>query len=101
MGFAGRPGSSPEIVVAVIVEHGLHGDAAAPLAAKIPNFYLDKKYGHPFDPEPTLGERWRSGRFSYGNWDPPNRRLVPPAAVPSSSSSEEEKGKEREKGRRS
>ena len=80
VGFAGRPGGNPDIVVAVIVEHGLHGDAAAPLAAKIANFYLDKKYGHPFDPEPTLGERWRAGRSgTHGQWDAPNRRLVPPS----------------------
>jgi len=82
VGFAGRPGGHPEITVAVIVEHGLHGDAAAPLAAKIVNFYLDKKYGHPFDPEPTLGERWRRGRSgTNGQWDAPNRRLVPLAAT--------------------
>ncbi|MBW3572672.1 MAG: penicillin-binding protein 2 [Gemmatimonadetes bacterium] len=82
VGFAGRPGGAPDIVVAVIVEHGLHGDAAAPLAAKIANFYLDKKYGHPFDPEPTLGERWRAGRSgTNGQWDAPNRRLVPPASA--------------------
>ncbi|HEX2207900.1 MAG TPA: penicillin-binding protein 2 [Longimicrobium sp.] len=82
VGFAGRPGNNPEIVVAVIVEHGLHGDAAAPLAAKIANFYLDKKYGHPFDPEPTLGERWRAGRSgTNGQWDAPNRRLVPPSSA--------------------
>jgi penicillin-binding protein 2 len=84
VGFAGRPGGNPEIVVAVIVEHGLHGDAAAPLAAKIANFYLDKKYGHPFDPEPTLGERWRAGRAgTAGQWDAPNRRLLPPTSAQS------------------
>ncbi|HEU0299038.1 MAG TPA: penicillin-binding transpeptidase domain-containing protein, partial [Longimicrobium sp.] len=84
VGFAGRPGGSPEIVVAVIVEHGLHGDAAAPLAAKIANFYLDRKYGQPFDPEPTLGERWRAGRAgTAGQWDEPNRRLVPPTSAQS------------------
>lgn len=82
VGFAGVPGQSPEIVVAVIVEHGLHGDAAAPLAAKIANFYLDRKHGHPFDPEPTLGERWRAGRpGTNGQWDAPNRRLVPPTSA--------------------
>jgi penicillin-binding protein 2 len=82
VGFAGVPGRSPEIVVAVIVEHGLHGDAAAPLAAKVANFYLDKKHGHPFDPQPTLGERWRAGRSGTdGQWDAPNRRLVPPTAA--------------------
>ncbi|HYW11740.1 MAG TPA: penicillin-binding transpeptidase domain-containing protein, partial [Longimicrobium sp.] len=81
-GFAGRPGGSPDIAIAVIVEHGLHGDAAAPLASKIANFYLDKKYGHPFDPAPTLGERWRAGRAGTdGQWDIPNRRLVPPTAA--------------------
>jgi penicillin-binding protein 2 len=81
-GFAGVPGNSPEIAIAVIVEHGLHGDAAAPLAAKIVNFYLDKKHGQPFDPAPTLGERWRAGRSGTdGQWDTPNRRLVPPASA--------------------
>ena len=100
VGFAGPPGGSPEIVVAVIIEHGLHGADAAPIAAKVANFYLDRRHGQPFDPEPTLGERWRAGRFPYGNWDPPNRRLVPPVAVPSAAGGRE-KEKERENGRRS
>jgi penicillin-binding protein 2 len=78
VGFAGVPGGPPEIVVAAIVEHGEHGDAVAPLAAKAVNFYLDRKHGHPFDPIPTLGERWRAGRAgAAGQWDTPNRRLVP------------------------
>ncbi|HEX8393302.1 MAG TPA: penicillin-binding protein 2 [Longimicrobium sp.] len=77
-GFAGRPGGHPEIAIAVIVEHGLHGDAAAPLGAKIVNYYLDRRYKQPFDPAPTLGERWRSGRGGTdGQWDTPNRRLIP------------------------
>jgi penicillin-binding protein 2 len=98
VGFAGRPGGSPEIAIAVIVEHGLHGDAAAPLAAKITNFYLDKKYGHPFDPEPTLGERWRAGRSgTNGQWDAPNRRLVPPAAA---SAANRERGRNERNDRR-
>lgn len=80
VGFAGVPGQQPEIVIAAIVEFGEHGDATAPLAAKAANFYLDRKHGHPFDPEPTLGERWRRGRGGTGpdGWyDMPNRRLVP------------------------
>ncbi|HEU0015271.1 MAG TPA: penicillin-binding protein 2 [Longimicrobium sp.] len=98
VGFAGRPDGHPEIVVAVIVEHGLHGDAAAPLAAKIANFYLDKKYNQPFDPEPTLGERWRAGRGgTAGQWDVPNRRLVPPT---SASNSADRRERERGSGRR-
>lgn len=77
-GFAGVPGQHPEIVVAVIVEHGLHGDAAAPLAAKVANFYLDRVHKHPFDPTPTWGERIRAGRVN--GFDPPGRTLVPTGA---------------------
>lgn len=80
-GFAGVPGRSPEIAIAIIVEEGLHGSDAAPLAAKAVNFYLDRKYGHPFDPEPTLGERWRAGKVPYGVWDERNRILVPPTSA--------------------
>jgi penicillin-binding protein 2 len=92
VGFAGVPGGNPEIVIAVIVEHGLHGDAAAPLASKIVNFYLDKKHGHPFDPEPTLGERWRAGRSgTNGQWDAPNRRLIPVTAAQASAARQGER----------
>ncbi|HEX6039859.1 penicillin-binding protein 2 [Longimicrobium sp.] len=97
-GFAGTPGGSPEIAIAVIVEHGLHGDAAAPLAAKIANYYLDRKHGHPFDPQPTLGERWRAGRGGTdGQWDTPNRRLVPPVGP---SASTRERGRQERNERR-
>lgn len=99
VGFAGRPGGNPDIVVAVIVEHGLHGDAAAPLGAKVANFYLDKKYGQPFDPQPTLGERWRAGRSGTdGQWDAPNRRLVPRASTGGSESGNRSRRESRERG---
>jgi penicillin-binding protein 2 len=75
IGFAGVPGGPPEIVVAAYIEHGQGGSDVAPLAAKIANFYLDRVHGHPFDPMPTLGERWRAGQWGQ---DEPNRRLVPP-----------------------
>ena len=74
-GFAGMPNGHPEVVVAVIVEHGLHGDAAAPLAAKVANFYLDRVHRHPFDPTPTWGERIRAGKV--GGFDPGGRELIP------------------------
>ena len=46
-GFAGPRGGAPEIVVAVIVEYGGSGSgAAAPLAARIADYYLNKKHGH-------------------------------------------------------
>ncbi len=103
VGFAGRPGASPEIVIAVIVEHGLHGSDAAPLAAKVANFYLDKKHGHPFDPQPTLGERWRAGRAgTNGQWDAPDRRLVPPPVTSANAGAggRQERGKDGDAPRR-
>jgi penicillin-binding protein 2 len=43
-GFAGAHGGSPEIAVAVIVEFGEHGSsAAAPLAARVAEFWLEKQ----------------------------------------------------------
>jgi cell division protein FtsI/penicillin-binding protein 2 len=42
-GFAGPPGKDPEIVVATIVEFGGHGgETAAPVAAKVAEYYLNK-----------------------------------------------------------
>ena len=80
MGFAGVPNRPPEIVVAVIVEHGLHGDAAAPLASKVANYYLDRVHGHPFDPAPTWGERIRRGLVN--GFDPAGRVLIPAGLAP-------------------
>jgi penicillin-binding protein 2 len=50
-GFAGPRGKEPEIVVAVLVEFGEHGSSgAAPTAAAIANYYLNKKHGFPTPP---------------------------------------------------
>jgi penicillin-binding protein 2 len=50
-GFAGPRGRDPEIVVAVVVEFGESGSkAAAPLAAQLADFYLNKKHGRPNPP---------------------------------------------------
>jgi penicillin-binding protein 2 len=65
-GFAGPRGQPPEIAVVVLVEHGASGSATAPLATKAMNFYLDRKYGYPFDPAPTLAERLAAGRAAWG-----------------------------------
>jgi penicillin-binding protein 2 len=65
-GYAGPPGQPPEIAVVVLVEHGASGSATAPVATKAMNFYLDKKYGHPFDPQPTMAERLATGRTRFG-----------------------------------
>ena len=65
-GFAGPRGEPPEIVVVAIVEHGLGGSNTYLLPAKTANFYLDRKYGHPFDPRPGLIEAWDAGRLPWG-----------------------------------
>lgn len=56
-GFAGPYGGTPEIAVAVILEFGEHGSDAAPLAAKMADFYLNKKHGYKTERLQTLGER--------------------------------------------
>lgn len=67
-GFAGPPGQPPEIAIVAYIEHGLKGSDVAPLASKVANFYLDRKHGLPFDPEPTLGERIRKPGFDWSTW---------------------------------
>lgn len=69
VGFSGKPGGSPEIVVAAIIEHGLHGSDVSPLAAKVINHYLSRKHGMPVDPQPTIIERWESQRLPWGVGD--------------------------------
>ena len=58
-GFAGPRDGEPEIAVAAIVEFGEHGSsAAAPLAAKVADFYLNRIHELPTDPRrQTLAER--------------------------------------------
>jgi penicillin-binding protein 2 len=69
VGFSGPPGGHPEIVVAAIIEHGLHGSDVGPVATKAISFYLNKKHGLPFDPRPTLIERWQSQRMQWSQYD--------------------------------
>jgi hypothetical protein len=60
--MAGPFGSPAEVVVAVIVEEGVSGSAAAaPVAAKAADFHLRQKYGLPLDTVQTLGEHYRMG----------------------------------------
>ena len=47
-GYAGPRDGEPEVVVAVLVEFGESGaSAAAPIAARIADFYLNRKHGFP------------------------------------------------------
>jgi penicillin-binding protein 2 len=76
-GFAGPPEGAPEIVVAVIVEFGEGGSAAAaPIAAKVADFYLNTTHGFPVPEAQTLRERLAAGR--------PATIVAPPAPDPDS-----------------
>jgi len=62
VGMAAPWGESPEVVIAVLVEEGESGSAAAaPLAAKAADFYLRGKYGIPVDSIQTLREHIETG----------------------------------------
>jgi penicillin-binding protein 2 len=57
VGMAGPHGQEPEIVVSVVVQQGGGGSStAAPIMAKVADFYLRKKYGLPIDTIQTLRE---------------------------------------------
>jgi penicillin-binding protein 2 len=76
-GFAGPRDAPPEIVVAVIVEFGEGGSAvAAPIAAKVADFYLNRSRGLPVEEAQTLRERLEAGR--------PVRVVAAPAPDPDS-----------------
>jgi penicillin-binding protein 2 len=66
-GFAGPHDGDPEIVVAVVVEFGESGSAAAaPIASKVADFYLNRTRDLPTDSLQTLMER-NTGRVYRGN----------------------------------
>lgn len=88
VGFSGAPGGNPEIVVAAIIEHGLHGSDVSPLVAKVINNYLSRKHGTVFDPQPTLIERYESGRMPWGRTDEYPQPLTPGAPVVETASPE-------------
>ncbi|WP_245590215.1 penicillin-binding protein 2 [Desulfobulbus elongatus] len=70
------PAANPEIVVTVLVEHGLHGGtASAPIAAKILNRYFEKKFAGQAEAKTTPASR-PAGRVilhqeMIENTDPP------------------------------
>jgi penicillin-binding protein 2 len=83
-GMAGPWGGDPEIVVAVIVEHGASGSSmAAPIMSKTADFYLRRKYGIPTDTVQTYLDHLRAGRRMpwYTERYPPRRLPPPPLRV--------------------
>ncbi|NJD10894.1 MAG: penicillin-binding protein 2 [Gemmatimonadetes bacterium] len=67
VGMAGPKGKHPEIVAAMFIEHGQHGYFPSGIVANAVNFYLNRKYGRPFDPYPTPRERYPRG-LPVGPW---------------------------------
>ncbi|MFP4623380.1 MAG: penicillin-binding protein 2 [Gemmatimonadota bacterium] len=61
VGVGARPGEEPEIVVAMIIYHGLHGSTVSGPVANLVNFYLDRKYGREFERYATPRERQAEG----------------------------------------
>lgn len=89
VGFSGKPGGSPEIVVAAIIEHGLHGSDVSPMAAKVINHYLSRKHGIEVDPQPTYIERLESARArGPDSYPEPLHPGVAPATLAATSSND-------------
>ncbi|HEX7051495.1 MAG TPA: penicillin-binding protein 2 [Longimicrobiales bacterium] len=49
VGIAGPFGEEPEIVAAMLLEHGMHGYVASGVVANAVNFYLNRTHGLPFE----------------------------------------------------
>ncbi|HSJ15220.1 MAG TPA: penicillin-binding protein 2 [Longimicrobiales bacterium] len=67
IGSGGPPGKHPEIVASMFIEHGEHGYFPSGFVANAINFYLNRKYGRPFEPYPTPRERFPRG-LPTGDW---------------------------------
>lgn len=61
VGMGGPPGRRPEIVAVAFIQNGEHGYIASGIVADAVNFYLDRKYGKPFEPYPTVRDRLPRG----------------------------------------
>lgn len=61
VGFAGPWGKDPEIVAAMFLQHAEHGYTASDYLANAIDFYLDRKYGRPFERYATPRSRNAKG----------------------------------------
>ncbi|HEY0671415.1 MAG TPA: penicillin-binding transpeptidase domain-containing protein, partial [Longimicrobiales bacterium] len=67
-GMAGPAGKDPEIVVTMFLQHGEHGWTASDYVAMAMNFYLNRKYGRPFEMWATPRQRFGRGLYVDTNW---------------------------------
>jgi penicillin-binding protein 2 len=68
VGMAGPPGKDPEIVAAMFLQHGEHGYTASDYVTMAMNFYLNRKYGRPFDMWTTPRQKFARGLYVDTNW---------------------------------
>lgn len=61
VGAGGVPGHDMEIVATMFLQHGEHGYTPSGYVANAINFYLNRKYGRPFERFPTPRERFPRG----------------------------------------
>lgn len=61
VGMGAPPGEEPEIVVVMLLYHGLHGSTISGPVANAINFYLNRKYDRPFERYATPRERQAEG----------------------------------------
>lgn len=87
VGIGGPHNAPPEIVVAMLLEHGEHGATASGYVADAVNFFLDRTYRRPFDPYPTPRDQQQHGIEPDWNWltqpippMPPRTSAAAPAA---------------------
>jgi penicillin-binding protein 2 len=71
VGMGGPPGGKPEIAVTMFLEFGEHGYLASGFVAEAINFYLDRKYGKPFQEWATPRHRLARGLPINWNWNIP------------------------------
>ena len=68
---ARAPGEPPEIAVTMFLEFAGSGAGASGYVAEAINFYLDRKYGRPFEPWATPRMRLAKGLRIDWNWSAP------------------------------
>ncbi len=71
VGMGGPPGGEFEIAVTMFLEAAEHGYTASGYAAEAINFYLDRKYGKPFQNWATPRHRLANGLPINWNWATP------------------------------
>lgn len=78
------PGATPEIAVTMFLEFAEHGYTASGYVAEAINFYLDRKYGRPFQRWATPRLRLAHGMPINWNWSTPIVDPPMPAATQAS-----------------